>query len=344
MPSFRDQIKTYVDGHWMVPCQDGIVWTYYTGIDTKAQVAKQKKATSKDWAAAFLRYPDPTYVTLEGLYLIPAGDLAKVKAGQFATASYPDRKMISSWFDKNDKNNYNPEVTAQKPEFNGLNDCAHFVTQSLAAGGVHVETTGVPTLFNSLRALADTKTLAKTVPAAVAKSIVNSGIMKVGDVIIYSKGAEHHHSVVYMESGKIAMHTWANHPSHPEFKGDWEASATADHPLATLIHFGRDDPPPPIAPATSMVGWWKVLWRGTTYYYHFDKSGRVGWTKNRPANPKQPLSVPGGRGYWFQDPVRVSICWTDTGSFEVLAARPPRAGTHMEGTWNGSEPLVADRI
>ena len=93
-----------------------------------------------------------------------------------------------------------------------------------------------------------------------------------------------------------------------------------------------------------MLGWWKVLWRGTTYYYHFEKSGRVGWTKNKPANPKQPLPVPVGRGYWFQDSVRVSICWTDTGSFEVLAVRPPRADTHMEGTWNGFEPLVADRI
>ena len=151
MPSFRDQIKTYIDGHWMVPCEDGIVWTYYAAINTKAQIAEHKKATKKDWAAAFLRYADPTYGSLEGLYLIPPMDLAKVKAGQFDFSLYPDRVMVSSWFDKADKNNLNSEVIAQKPEYNGLNDCAHFVTQSLAAGGIHVETTGVPTLFNSLR-------------------------------------------------------------------------------------------------------------------------------------------------------------------------------------------------
>lgn len=50
MPSFRDQIKTYIDGHWMVPCEDGIVWTYYAAINTKAQIAEHKKATKKDWA------------------------------------------------------------------------------------------------------------------------------------------------------------------------------------------------------------------------------------------------------------------------------------------------------
>lgn len=343
MTLFRDQIKTYVDDHWMVPCKDGIVWVYYAGIDTRAQIAKHKTATKKDWAATFLQYADPTYGSLEGLYLIPPADLAKVKAGQFDASSYPDRKMISSWYDKADKNNLNPEVIGQKPEYNGLNDCAHFVTQSLAAGGIHVETTGVPTLFNSLTTgLADTKTLAKTLTAGAAENIVKSGVMKAGDVIIYSKGAEHHHSVVYVGSAQISMHTWANHPNHPTLKGDWKASATTDHPLVTLIHFGRDDSA--IQPNSGMLGWWQVLWRGMTWYYYFEKTGRVGWTKHLPTNLKRPLSTPGGRGYWFQEPFRVSICWTDTGSFEVLAVRPPQADTHMEGLWNGSERLIADKM
>ncbi len=342
MSSFRDQIKAYVDDHWLVPCEDGLVWVYYAAIDTRAQIAKHKKATKKDWAATFLQYKDPTYGSLEGLYLIPPADLSRVKAGQLDASKYPDRKMISSWYDLADKNNLNPEVIAQKPEYNGLNDCAHFVTQSLAAGGIHVETTGVPTLFNSLRGLADTKTLAKTVPAAAAENIVKSGVMKPGDVIIYSKGAEHHHSVVYMGNAKIAMHTWANHPDHPSLHGDWKASATDDHPLVTLIHFGRDDPS--IPPDSDMLGWWAVQWRGTTYYYFFDKTGWVAWTKRAPTNLKQPPAAPEGRGYWFLEPLRVAICWTGTGSFESLAGRPPLAATHLEGTWNGTERLVADKM
>jgi hypothetical protein len=138
------------------------------------------------------------------------------------------------------------------------------------------------------------------------------------------------------------MHTWANHPTHPTLHGDWKKSATEDHPLVTLIHFGRDDPP--ILPDSSMLGWWEVQWRGTTYYYYFEKSGRVGWTQQKPANLQHPLSGAGGRGYWFQQPLRVGICWTETGSFETLAARPPLADTHLEGKWNGAEPLVADKM
>jgi hypothetical protein len=96
-------------------------------------------------------------------------------SGNFDVSLYSNRKMISSWYDKNDKNGANPEVLAQNPEYNGLNDCAHFVTQSLAAGGIHVETTGVPTLFNSLRAVPDVKTLAKTVADDVAERLSRRG-------------------------------------------------------------------------------------------------------------------------------------------------------------------------
>ena len=342
MATFREKIKTYVDDHWAVPCEDGIVWVYYAGIDTKAQIAKHKKATKKDWAAAFLQYPDATYGSLEGLYLIPPADVAKVKAGTFDATKYAERKMISSWFDKADKNTLNPEVVAQKPEYHGLNDCAHYVTQSLAAGGIHVETTGVGALYNSLRALADTKTLAKMVSATAAENVIKSGVMKAGDVIIYSKGTSHHHSVVYVGNAQISMHTWANHPDHPTIKGDWKRSASVDHPLVTCIHFGRDDPA--IAPDSPMLGWWEVLWRGGTYYYYFEKTGRVSWTQKKPANAAHGMSAPSGKGYWFAEPLRVVICWTETGNVEALAVKPPLAATHLEGTWNGSDKVVADKM
>lgn len=342
MATFRDQIKGYVDNHWAVPCGDGIVWVYYAAIDTRSQAAKHKQATKKDWSAAFLQYADPTFGALEGLYLIPPAEVAKVKTGQMDASSYPERKMIASWFDLADKNSLNPEVTSQKPEYHGLNDCAHFVTQSLAAGGIHVETAGVPTLFNSLRGLADTKTLAKTTSAGLAEAILKAGLMKVGDVIIYSKGGNHHHSVVYMGNAQIAMHTWANHPSHPTLKGDWKASASEDHPLVTLIHFGRDDPP--INPSSAILGWWRVAWRGTDYFYFFDKAGRVGYTKKPPTRFDRPLSNPEGRGYWFFQTSQISICWSATGSLEVLKGSTGAGGTHLEGTWNGSERLVGDKI
>jgi hypothetical protein len=345
MASFREKIVSFVDDNWMVPCRDGRVMVYYGPINTQAKIAAQKKATGKDWAAAFLRYPDPKYGTLEGLYLIPAADLAKVKGGQFDVAKYPDRKMLASWFDKADKDNSNPEVIAQKPADNGLNDCAHFVTQSLAAGDIHAETNGVTTLFNTLRAMSDTKTLAKTVDAGIAENIINAGIMKPGDVIIYSKlngkVMEHHHSVVYMGSGKIAMHTWANHPKHPDLHGDWKASVTDDHPLVTLIHFGRDDKA--IASDSRMPGWWKSSFMAMPFfYYYFEKTGRVARTDKAPANLKQPPPLPASRGYWFEDAHRIMICWPETGLLELLSVKPPRLDTHLEGMWG--YPLVMDKL
>ncbi len=46
MPSFRDQIKTYVDDQWTVPCKDGIVWVYYAAIDTKGSINGDAASTT----------------------------------------------------------------------------------------------------------------------------------------------------------------------------------------------------------------------------------------------------------------------------------------------------------
>jgi hypothetical protein len=203
--------------------------------------------------------------------------------------------------------------------------------------------------LNKLLALKDspvarTKILATTVTADIAENIVNAGVMKPGDVIIYSllngKVMEHHHSVVYMGSAKIAMHTWANHPDHPTIHGDWKKSATDDHPLVTLIHFGSDDLA--IADDSDMLGWWDVTWMGQAYFYLFEKNGKVAWTQKAPASLTQPMSQAGGRGYWFEEAHQITICWTETGSLEVLAVKPPQLATHLEGQWNNTVPLVAD--
>jgi NlpC/P60 family len=251
--------------------------------------------------------------------------------------------MIASWHDDASEDTANPEVKAQKPRFHGLNDCAHFVTRSLRAGDIHVETPSVPRLFERLRARSDTKTLAKTVTAHQAEHTIDSGIMKPGDVIIYSTGTtHHHHSAVYMGDGKIAMHTWANHPDNPETKGDWESPGVDDDERVTLIHFSSDDPA--IPPESGMFGWWKVCWFGEEFFYLFEKTGRVLWSRMEPKNHKLAIAVPGGRGYWFQDADRVAMCWTDTGTFEELSIGPHGIGTHLDGLRNGTIPLDADQL
>jgi hypothetical protein len=85
--AFRGKIKAYVDSHWMVPCGDGKVWVYYTKIDTRHEIHKQNRAAGGDWAAVFLQYPDPKHTWVEGLYLVPASDLGRVKGGSSTPAS-----------------------------------------------------------------------------------------------------------------------------------------------------------------------------------------------------------------------------------------------------------------
>ena len=339
--AFREDIRAYADDCWTVPCKDGLVWVYYSKIDTTTAIKKHNKATKKDWAAAFLLYADGAAGKVEGLYLIPSADVARVKAGKnLDAASHANRKMIASWYDGASKNKSNAEVLAQKPAYHGLNDCAHFVSECLLAAHINVKSRGAGDLLRKLRNLKDTKTLALVVKVAAAERIINSGVMKVGDVVIHTstKGV-HHHSAVFMGiangSAKIAEHTSANHPRHPTEHGNFMADD-----LVTLIHFGRDDPP--INPASSMRGWWKVLCGKKTYYYHFEKDGRVGWTKNK--RVRKPVSQLTGKGYWFQEPRRVVICWTRTGTFEVLLAARGQAVTHIEGKMNGLTKIVADKI
>ena len=335
--SFRQAIKAYVDENWTVPCKDNLAYVYYAGINTQKEI-QDRRLNPGDWKAAFLLYDDPKYTKLEGLYLISSANLARVKAGTLDANQYPERIMLSSWFDAADKDAANPEVMAQKPKYNGLNDCAHFVTESLAAGGVHVRTTGVPQLLSMLRGLADTKTLALTVSAGLADNIVKAGIMDVGDVILFSlTPTDHHHSTVYMGKEKIAMHTWANHPNHPTRKGDWKPSASKDHPLVTLIHFGRDDAPAVLWPF--LVGWWAVTVpaTGQKYWYYFKQNGWAGWTSRQPPSVNHPIIGQEGMGYWFEQGMNVKICWTKTGSFETYdSVRPTDVGS-FTGKWFGSQ-------
>jgi hypothetical protein len=340
MAEFRDKIKAYADKNWMVPCEDKTAWTYYTAINTTQEMVKRGLSPG-EWSAIFLLYDgqkNGTAWKLEGLFLVKTANVPLAKSRNLEATAFAERIMISSWFD-----NQGDENLTITPPYHGLNDCAHFVTECLAAGGIDVRTPSVPVLLNSLRGLSDTKTLALTVLASAAERILKAKILKPGDVIIYSKTATSHgHSVIYLDNEKIAMHTKANHPDHPTDGGNWKDSASPDHPLVTLLHFGRDDPAP--SALSLMPGWWKVTWRNTPYYYLFDAKGGVSYSKREPTGAKQPMMAADGRGYWFESANKVKICWTSTGSLEELSVRPPMLETHMEGTWNGTEKLVADKM
>lgn len=343
--SFRTEITNYADDHWFTPCADNIVWVFNGRINVKEEIAK-RRLSPDEWKAAFLIYDGLLAgkpYKLEGLYLLRATDFETLpqpdlNASRFTgvdSCSYP--MMIASWYDR-------AENLIPQPPYFGLNDCAHFVTECLAAGGIQQKTTGVGDLMRRLRGMSDTKTLALTVDAQRARGIINAGILKPGDVIIYSQDQNtHEHSAVYLGAGKVATHTKSNHPDHPLQGGKWDTSANPDHPLVTLIHFGSDD----FSSIASrwVHGWWEVTTDGKTYFYYFDPSGPVRWSSRRPNDTARPLSFgeAEGVGYWFDLGAELKIAWQKTGSCE-LYEKPDETPNQLTGLLNSQTDSMMTKL
>jgi hypothetical protein len=256
-----------------------------------------------------------------------------------------DRRVICTWFDSG-------------PSFPGaqwgLNDCAHFVSECLAAANMKsVADPGVPNLMKNLQNLPNTKTLANLVTVAGAARVMKTGLVKPGDVIAYggknNQYFPHGHSTIYMGGQAVANHTRFN---HPDFKGteggrdNWKRYTidSRGHPKVTIVHFSDDDPPPSFA--SSMSGWWEVTTApGQVYYYHFDRDGHVGWTTQEPANKTTYLGVPQtNRGYWFETATdHLTICWTSSGGVEQFDITDDN-NTKVKGKWNDATDLTGRKL
>lgn len=312
----RSAIKLYADTYWWRPCRDGKVWLSNQPIVESSELSKRGLSAS-DWQGVFLNYDAERY--FDGFYL-----LKKTQVPQLASKSYyapnfssSDCILVRDWW--------------------GLNDCAHFASECLKAGGVGAYDISVSGLISKLRAAASTKTLAYFVPLAMAQRIVSSGVMQIGDIVAFGADNQtftHGHSTIFMGGNKVANHTHLNHPSFTGGgsqygHGIWQRYADVDtgHPRVILIHFGDDDPP---LVGNSMVGWWSTKWLGKDYYYYFKETGRVFWVGSKPTSKKEP-GAPQGKGYWFQNGSDVQICWTSTGSYEVYSKT---GGSTLSGKCN----------
>ena len=339
-------VVTYANNYWYRPCKDGRVWLANEPVNIANEIASRRLSPS-DWVGALLCYPgqskpDRTGTrqpwTLEGLYLVKMSDAPRLRSNQVA-ASYPDAIMLASWYDS-----ATDESLTRPPRYTGLNDCAHFVTECLAAGGeAQLRTVSVPVLLNSLTTHNGTKTLARTVDQAAAQRIIDAGLLNEGDVMIFSKTlSSHGHSTSYLGGGYMAMHTMSNHKDSTIWTGSWTGSMTAEHNLVTLIHWNVDDNYS--TASDGVLGWWSVMWRGTTYYYFFQKGGRVSYTKTAPTNLKNPPTLAQGKGWWFETSSGVDIAWTSTGSYESFMRPVLFTGSAMAGLWNNAEPMVAAKL
>ncbi|HEY4184767.1 MAG TPA: hypothetical protein VGP07_06835 [Polyangia bacterium] len=345
--SFRDEIKKHADKHWFQPCADGLVWVSYKGIDVRRAIAEQKPPGQ--WTGAFLNYTSGGTDRAEGLFLIKTGEQAAALK-TWNVESCPSAVMLATFHDKRkDDPNFPPN---KPPKDFGLNDCTHFTSECVVTGG------GLPAallsidagqFFNSLYASSTTKTLARVVPIEDARKIIEAPLspFKTGDVIIYSGGpTDHHHGVVHMGAGAIAMHTISIHRSHPTLSGSafWDRlSGDAHHNKVTLYHFNLDDTVP--TTAAFMPGWWRVTQGSDTWYYFFDlHNARVMYTERAPTNLKAAPGAPDGKGYWFEDGNFLSLCWSHSGTFERFTFAPAPSVTTLKGTSNGAPGLVATKL
>ena len=320
----RSAVKAHADAYWFRPCRDGKVWLKSRPLDVGGEL-RRRGLNGSEWSAVFLNYDADRYV--DGLYFVRNSLVAGLPAAHFDARALPASDCI------------------QVQDWAGLNDCAHFVSECLTAGGVPVWELGVGNLVHKLRARGDTETLGYFIDLDSAQRIVAAGILDVGDIIAFGtthKTFAHGHSTIFMGGGKVSNHT---HLNHPLFTGGgvfgsgnwrWYASPRTGHPLVILIHFADGDR----ARSPAAVGWWKMTWRSASYYYYLARTGHAYWTASAPVSLGQGPQAFEGKGYWFDLGAELKIAWTMTGSLE----EHQRAGGTLTGTLNGAESIVGTKM
>jgi hypothetical protein len=356
----------HANDFWADPCEDGIVWTQFKAIKIAEEYGRLH-LDPKEWGSVFLNYNVTDKLVREGLYFVrwSQGDLASRIQSGFKADDFPDRYFICSWRDAGfdlDLGSNN-----QKPPHTGLNDCAHFVSECLRHAGVSLpqDVKDVDTLLRLLRNRSDTKTLAWLVNIDQARRIIRANlgttmfsgapsILQQGDIIAFgnAKKTQHIHSTLYLGNEQITHHTVVNHrdkPNHQDFdpvtkrNQNWEFESNSTHPLVTIIHFATHGEKPALG--SPMVGWWRAVWQGQSFFYHFAADGRVVWMQATvpPRGNTPPAVPPDRRGYWFDNFFDLRICWTHSGSFEVYPVVRPDRKSRLAGTCN-DDPIVIEKL
>ncbi len=241
-----------------------------------------------------------------------------------------------------------------------LEDCAHFLSQCLKAGGLNIkEQWSVPMLINELTAGEDhrikptAKTLCEKVSREAVQRIIDAELLGIGDMISYLKPAakpgeksEYSHSGMFCGTngngiGSVTCHTASRFIglTPRDLKDDW--FLTNPNYSFTLLHIPRASEST-AAIGASIAGWWRVAQGNQAMFYFVLADGRAVRTNRVPTDAKGPPSVGAGdsRGYWFERHGKVTICWRADGSLftmDLLAGSKP---SHV--TIDGA-PAVATR-
>jgi len=300
----RDASIACARKYWDRPCDDGVFWCKDHVVDV-ASMRKAKNAPAKDgWQARF----------------VPEGK-AEHAVFQRSKDAETETIVIQEW--------------------DGLADCAHFLSRCLHAGGIPISEISVPSLVKHLKRRPDVKTLAEQVTREQGQRIVDSGVLKKGDMVGYFNidpngdwgGQEQYsHSTMYVgklgsgDVGRITCHTksrFAGLSSHPD---QWHLDVNSY--TYSFLHFAQDD----AAPTSKLIGWWKKVDNVNRYYY-LSPNGGCRFTMQPPTGQFGPPSVSMNSGYWFLRGSIVTFVWKPEGYIDVWRPSGPDAfATELNGS------------
>ena len=324
----RKDAVDFADKHWNTPADDGLFWLSNQAV-VISQVRKDNVIPTTSWKKAPIADGWQPFFVDDG----KRGEKAVFRR---VVGGVTEEILINPW--------------------EGIADCAHFLSRCLTAGGVTVSERGVPQLIDTLQAKSNTKTLCEQVAKEGGQRVIDSGIFKPGDMIGYfnidPKGdyggkKQYAHSGMYAgkigsdTEGKITCHTICRFPGRSWVEDRWWLKPPG-HYTYTLIHFSDDDLAITPATAKAVAGWWKLDYSATTEYYLMQGNGTVKYTKTAPKKGQTWISGPLGSAYWFVAASgEITFTWRNTGTVEVW--KPDGSGGY-KSLINGGTPGVLTKL
>ncbi len=323
----RKSAVDYADKYWNIPADDGIFWLSNQGVQID-QVRQSNVIGNATWRKAPVADGWQPFFVNDNV----GGEKAVFRR---LVAGKTEEILINSW--------------------DGIADCAHFLSRCLTAGGAKVGERGVASLMQTLQARSDTKTLCEQASTNAAQRVIDSGIFKPGDMIGYFNvdpkgdydGAKRYtHSTMYVgkingnKDGGITCHTICRFPGKSWVEDSWWLKPPG-HYSYTLIHFSDDDPVPNAIHVNKLAGWWQLDYAGRTAYYLIKKDGSATYTMMAPKVAQSSVNAPQESAYWFMAPSgAITFVWRKTATVEQWT--PLLAG--YKSLTNGVRPGVLKKL
>lgn len=322
----RTDAVSFADSHWNIPADDGIFWLSNQSVSI-SQVRLHNVIPTSSWKKA------PVGDGWQPFFVDDGGGGEKAVFRRVVGGT-TEEILINSW--------------------DGIADCAHFLSRCISAGGVKMNERGVPSLVNTLQSLPNTKTLCEKVVKEAGQRVIDSGVFKPGDMVgyfnidpagDYGGAKQYSHSAMYAgkiggkTDGGITCHTICRFPGRSWVEDSWWLKPPG-HYTYTLIHFSDDDPTPDPVKAAALPGWWQLDYAGRTEYYLM-RSGSVTYTKKAPTKGQTTVHLPEGTAYWFMAPNgEITFTWRKSGTVEVWTP----AGSGYTSKINGATPGVLTKL